>query len=239
MDNIISEHNEDFDLIQDCASCDYKSLLFKTLDDSSLMKISVCKNQYQFKKGERICIEGERIENLIYLNKGLVKLSRNNNDGRTQIVSIAKPFDYIGLLSVFSNDKYKYSLTAIEPSSVCFISLECIKDSIVNNGKFAMEILEKMSKISNTVLESKFTLSNKHLRGRIAHILLFFAEKIYSSYEFSLPVSRAEIAQLIDMRTENVIRIMSEFRKDGIIKINGPIVEIIDTDRLKSINENG
>lgn len=238
MENI--KPSPEYQLAQDCSTCEYKSLLFKTLDDAYLKKINVCKSQYQFKKGERICVEGERIENLIYLHKGLVKLSRTNFlDGRTQIISIAKPFDYIGLLSVFSNDNYKYSLTAIEPSSVCFINLECIKDSILNNGKFAMELLEKMSKVSDDVLDSKFALSKKHLRGRIAHILLFFAEKIYDTYEFSLPVSRAEIAELIDMRTENVIRIMSEFRKDKIIKINGPIVEIIDVDRLKSINENG
>ncbi len=229
----------DCELVQDCSSCNYKSLLFETLDDTYLKKISGCKNQYRFKKGQTICVEGDKIENLIYLHKGLVKLHRTSSSGRSQIISISKPFDYIGLLSVFSNHNYKYSLTAIEPSSVCFINLECIKDSIINNGKFALEIVEKMSKVSDDVLGAKFSLSNKHLRGRIAYILLYFSDKIYNSLEFNLPVSRAEIAELIDMRTENVIRIMSEFRKDKIIKINGHIIEIIDINRLKSINING
>jgi CRP/FNR family transcriptional regulator len=227
------------ELIQDCSTCEYKSLLFNTLEKDYLKKINACKNQFEYKKGEIICKEGEKILDLIYLHKGLVKLERLNNDGKSQIISIAKPFDYIGLLSVFSSKVYKYNLIAIEPSSACLINIDCIRDSIVKNGNFALEIVEKMSRISESVLETKFTLSKKNLRGRIAHILLYFAENIYNSYEFDLPISRSEISELIDMRTENVIRIMSEFRKDKIIKINGPTIEIIDLKLLKAINENG
>jgi len=89
------------------------------------------------------------------------------------------------------------------------------------------------------VLESKFALSSKNLRGRIAYILLDFANNIYKSNEFVLPISRREIAELIDMRTENVIRIMSEFRKDGLIKINGHIIEVINPEMLLKVSDAG
>ena len=59
------------------------------------------------------------------------------------------------------------------------------------------------------------------------------------SNEFVFPISRREIAELIDMRTENVIRIMSEFRKDGLIKINGHIIEIINQEMLQKVSEVG
>jgi CRP/FNR family transcriptional regulator len=54
-----------------------------------------------------------------------------------------------------------------------------------------------------------------------------------------LPVSRKEIAELIGMTTENVIRILSEFRKEKIIKINGKEIEIVDFERLKMISDRG
>ena len=61
----------------------------------------------------------------------------------------------------------------------------------------------------------------------------------YNSNIFELPVSRKEIGEFIDMTTENVIRTLSEFRKDNIIKINGKIIEIIDLSRLMQICEFG
>ena len=59
------------------------------------------------------------------------------------------------------------------------------------------------------------------------------------SNKFVLPISRREIAELIDMRTENVIRIMSEFRKDGLIKINGHIIEVINPEMLLKVSDAG
>jgi CRP/FNR family transcriptional regulator len=69
--------------------------------------------------------------------------------------------------------------------------------------------------------------------------LLDFSLSIYKSHIFELPISRKEIAELIGMTTENVIRILSEFRKEDIIKINGKEIEIIDFDRLKMIFDHG
>ncbi|HNY09586.1 MAG TPA: helix-turn-helix domain-containing protein, partial [Tenuifilaceae bacterium] len=52
------------------------------------------------------------------------------------------------------------------------------------------------------------------------------------STRFNLPVSRREIAELIDMRVENVVRILSEFRRDRIILIEGTYIEILDEEKL-------
>lgn len=223
----------------DCKVCTFRSLLFQSLDTSELSKLNSCKTQYNYKKGELICREGDEIQSILYLHKGLVKLHKDIGLQKSQIVSIAKPFDFVGLLSVFSNNKFLYSLTAIEDSSVCFINKECFEYEIRSNGKFALDIIRRMSKITDDILESKFSLSKKNLRGRIAQILVEFSEHIYKKPEFDLPVSRKEIAELIDMRTENVIRILSEFRKDGIIKINGPGIEIIQPELLRKISDAG
>jgi CRP/FNR family transcriptional regulator len=223
----------------DCQICTFRELLFRSLQQDDLYKLNACKEQFVFRRGEMICREGDPIESIIYVHRGLIKLHKRVSDTQSQIISIAKPFDFVGLLSVFSKTEFFYSITAIEDSSVCFITKECILNEIENNGKFALDILSRMSKITDDVLESKCALSSKNLRGRIAYILLDFANNIYKSNEFELPVSRREIAELIDMRTENVIRIMSEFRKDGLIKINGHIIEIINPEMLLKISDAG
>ena len=222
-----------------CETCVYKSFLFDTLTKEERLKINIAKQERDFRRGEIICHEGEEIKNFIYLKEGLVKLYKQAKDRHEHIISIAKPLDFIGLLSVFSNLNYVYSIRAIEDSSLCFIQLETITSIIKQNGDFAMSILEKMSIISDQVLKTQIDLASKQLRGRIAYIILLFADQIYGSSRFNLPISRKEMGDLIEMRTENVIRIFSEFRKDGLMKIEGTTIEILNEDMLRKISELG
>ncbi len=66
-----------------------------------------------------------QIKDFVYLKSGLVKLYRSDSGGKEQIITIAKPFDYVSLLSVFSKDTYNYSVTALEDSVTC--NIECQK----------------------------------------------------------------------------------------------------------------
>ena len=140
---------------------------------------------------------------------------------------------------MFSNDTYKYSITAIEDTTVCTMDSKQILQLVEKNGKFAIEILNRISNTYDKIIESTFKIRQKHLRGRIAYILLYFANRVYDRNKFELPVSRREIAELINMTTENVIRILSEFRKDGIIKIDGKTIEIINIDFLEKLSKSG
>ena len=96
-----------------------------------------------------------------------------------------------------------------------------------------------MSKMNDQILNTRLNINLKNLRGRTAYIILMFSKEIYKNNKFELPVSRKEIGELIYMRTENVIRILSEFRNDNILKIEGKGIEIIDIDRLEQISEFG
>jgi len=222
-----------------CDACIYRSYLFDNLNNNEFGQLTLSRKEIFFRKGDTICREGEKINNFYYLKEGLLKVYKTVDTRKEQIISITKPLDFIGLLSVFSNSNYIYSVSALESSSICIIELDTLKELIQSNGEFAMTLLEKMSKMNDQILETRLLINLKNLRGRTAYIILMFAKDIYKSKKFDLPVSRKEIAELIDMRTENVIRILSELRNDGIIKIEGKSIEIIDQKRLESISEFG
>jgi len=145
--------------------------------------------------------------------------------------------DFVSLLSVFSERNYNYSVAALEDSITCNINLEEIKNIATVNGKFSLSLVEKVNKASDRIIIDFLKMKEKRLYGKIAYILLFFSKDIYHSNIFNLPLSRKEIAEYIGMTVENVIRTLSDFRKDGIIKISGPSIEIIDEDRLVRISE--
>ncbi|HNV52008.1 MAG TPA: helix-turn-helix domain-containing protein, partial [Tenuifilaceae bacterium] len=74
---------------------------------------------------------------------------------------------------------------------------------------------------------------------RVAFIICYFATEVYGTTKFNLPISRKEIAELIDMRVENVVRILSELQRDNIIRIEGTTIEILDPEKLKWIKVHG
>jgi CRP/FNR family transcriptional regulator len=197
------------------------------------------KVERDYLQGESIIKEGTKINDFTYLKTGLVKLYRSDQSGKEQIISIAKPMDYVSLLSVFSNKNYNYSVAALENSTTCNLKMSDVKNLVNENGKLALNLLSKMSRIADKVILDSLEIRVKHLRGRVAFLLIYFAEEVYNSEEFDLPLTRKEMAEYVGMTTENVIRTLSEFRKDGILKIYGKTIQIANMDSLKSISDFG
>ncbi len=222
-----------------CHTCTLKSLLFTKMSNEELEYVNGFRQEIEFEKGELIIKANDPVKEFLYLKKGLVKLIKTDTHDKERIISIARPLDFVSLLSTFSDTNYSYSITALEKSVVCSIGLESMKDVIRKNGAFALELMQQISKSTNFVLQATYDIDNKQLRGRIAYILLWFAQKIYHKNSFDLPISRREIGELINMTTENVIRILSEFRKDGIIKIDGKNIAIEKMDMLEKISKSG
>lgn len=222
-----------------CVECKLKTLFFDKVETDQLELVCSSKIEQQFVKGETIIREGDLINDFIYLKSGLVKLTRQTFNGKDQILHFAKPFDFVSLFSIFSSKRYNYSVVALENTSICLLELDHVKKTIHKNGNFAMNLMEKLSEATDTIVLDNLEIKRKHLRGRVAHVLLYFSTIIYENNTIELPISRREIAEYIGMTTENVIRTLSEFKKDGIIRTYGKDIDILDPERLRQISEHG
>ena len=222
-----------------CDDCGFRSSVFTSLNEKQLENLTKCKTFGIAKKGTTICKQGDKIQAFIFLRVGLAKLVRNTPDGKEQIIGIATPNDFVGLLSLFSSKFYQYSIIAIEDSQYCRVDYNLVMDLIRGNGMFAQNLLEKISHVSDVLINTRLDLDLRQLRGRVAFIINYFANEVYGSTKFNLPISRKEIAELIDMRVENVVRILSELRRDNIIKIEGTTVEILKPEKLEWIKTHG
>lgn len=222
-----------------CEHCDFREVVFSTLDDQSILELCQFKEERSYRKGEIINHEGERITDFKYLKNGLVKLYRRALSGEEQVITITRPFEFVSNLSIFSEDKYKYSVSALEDSVVCSVQLDFIKGLFQKNGRFALGLLTRISKINDKIISQTLDIRQKNLVGRVAYVLLYFTKEIFNSRVFDLPVSRKEIADYIGMSSANVIRTMSDFKKDGIIKVFGKTIEVVNIDKLEIISKRG
>ncbi len=223
----------------ECTGCQFRNVAFSTLETEQVSDLCTFRQEFSYQKGGIIHREGDPIQEFKYLRSGLVKVYRNTSTGSEQIIAITRPFEFVSNMSIFSEERYKYSVTAIEDTIICSIKLEYIKELVAGNGAFALELMTKISKITDKIILQTLDIRNRNLIGRVAYILLYFTRDIYNSQVFDLPVSRKEIADYISMSTANVIRTLSDFRKEGIIKLYGKTVEVIDIEKLEIISVRG
>ena len=209
-----------------CEKCEFKDVVFASLDDAGILELCRNKEEQSFSKGEIINHEGEKIISFKYLKSGLVKLYRRTITGEEQVITFTRPFEFVSNMGIFSEERYQYSVSALEDSIVCAINMDFVKNLFLKNRKFAMGLLTKVSMISNKIIIQTLDIRQKNLIGRVAFVLLYFSNEIYNSRVFDLPVSRKEIADYIGMSTANVIRTLSDFKKEGIFLLAvGGIIE--------------
>lgn len=222
-----------------CENCEFRNVVFSFLDEKTIQELCENKMEHSYRKGEIIHREGDKISEFKYLKSGLVKLFRGTPSGNDQIITIMRPFEFVSNMSVFSGENYIYSVSAVEDSVVCVIKMEFIRNLFLSNGAFAIGLLTRVSKINDKIIQQTLDIRQKNLVGRVAFVLLYFSREIYNTRIFELPVSRKEIAEYIGMSTANVIRTLSDFNKDGIIRVSGKTIEITDINKLEFLSKRG
>ncbi len=221
-----------------CALCELKSAATRKLSPAELDKLSANCLTVRFKKGDSIIKEGTFSTNVAYLKEGLVKI-HIEGPHRTQLLRIVKPASYLALPTTFGDKINHYSVTAIEESVVCFIDVTLFRKLLISNPQFTNQILVELCKGELDSYYNCVNRTQKQIRGKLAELLLDFADNIYNSGEFVISLNQEDIGNLIDASRESVSRTMSEFARDNIIELKGKSVKILDKSRLNYINKSG
>lgn len=215
---------------------DAKECLNK-LSDKEKSELLKHKIDIEFEPGETIIKRGLEVSNILYLNDGLVKLEIIN-DGKPSTVGVVKPHSFIGIICCFAFENFDFTATALEKTKVSFINKKIFETFIKTNGEFALSLIKHMSGVSNGLLHRLTTLSQKNIDGALSIILLDFSE-IYNSDNYSLPMVRKELANMLGYSKESVINTLSKFNKENIINVSDRKIEILNKEKLIQISKLG
>ena len=195
-----------------------------------------------YKKNEVIHCVGETPTHLMCLLKGKVKVYKDGVGGRSQIIRVIKPVEYFGYRAYFSGADYITAAAAFEPSLICLIPMTTISQLLMQNNALAMFFIKQLSIDLGVADERTVSLTQKHIRGRLAESLIFLKES-YGVEEdgstLSIYLSREDLANLSNMTTSNAIRTLSQFAAERLIAIDGRKIKLIDEDKLKKISKIG
>ena len=221
-----------------CITCPYKDYSLTKLRDGDVNLIQNSCLIVNFKKGENVCKQGTEVTHALYLAKGSVKLYIEGKN-KNLILKIINQSKYIGLQSLFGDRIYKYTITTLEDSQICMINANIILDLAKQNVNYLFELTRNISEATNFVYKKIIDINQKQLRGRLADVLLHFADNVFESNTFELKLTRKELAEYSAMSMENTVRILNEYKKDGIIDINGKVFTIKQPEILRKIAELG
>ncbi len=222
----------------DCKLCEIKSKAASKLSEEEIEKLSFSCALVKFRKGDPLVKQGTFSTNVAYLRKGLAKV-HIAGPYHEQIVRIVKAPVYLALPTTFGDKINQYSVTAIEPSEVCFIDIDTFRYLLKVNYDFSYEILLEICRNELEVFHRCANRTQKQMRGKIADVLLELCDRIYISDLFTVPVNQEEIGNLVDSSRESVSRVMTEFENDGIIRVSGKKIEILNKKSLLLISSNG
>jgi CRP-like cAMP-binding protein len=222
----------------ECKLCSIKSKAAQKLSEEETEKLCFNCAAVNFVRGDSIIRQGTFSTNIAYLRCGLAKVHLQG-PYHEQIVRIVLAPCYLALPTTFGDKINQYSVTAIEASEVCFIDIDAFRLLLRNNHDFSYEIMLEVCRNELEVFHRCANRTQKQIKGKIADVLIEFSEKIYNSSIFSLPLTQEEMGNLVDASRESVSRVLTEFDKDGIIRINGKKIEITNKKSLALISANG
>lgn len=219
----------------DCKHCSnrFNSVFCKTEHDK-MEEIEASKICSTFKKGESIFKEGFYAAGVFCINAGKIKLSMSGDEGKEQIVRMAKPGDIIGYKALLSGDRYSATAVALEDCNVCFIPKEIFLLILQKDASLSFEMMKLLSNELKRAEEKITHLAQKPVRERVAETILFLKETygVDKENQINVALSREEIANLVGTATETAIRLLSEFNKDHIIELTGKKIKILDQNKL-------
>jgi CRP/FNR family transcriptional regulator len=194
----------------------------------------ILKTSVDFKRGELILKQGGLASFVFLLVEGLIKLSVEDLRNKAFTFKISKPFEMVGLESIFGSEDSGFTASAILPSSGYLVNKNTIKSVIESNPKFNTILLNWYCNSLKQGYEKMNFLANKQALGRIASTLLYLDKDVFESGIIKNTISRKIIAELSGMSTENAVRILSELKKDGIILIGKEGIRIVNHKLLET-----
>lgn len=222
----------------DCIGEMKDHLVFSVLTEEDVSFIQGKQKEIPYRKGEYICKQGSFASQIMYIKKGVVKIFTEHPETNI-ILTLETKGALIGLPALYTSKVFPYSVVPFEDAVICMIDIQDFQLLMRRNSLFAIEVVKQLNDYTLRSYDRLHCLTHKQLHGRFADILLCLMNRIYFGHHFTTTLSRRDLSELTVMSTESLSRIIKYFNDEGIIKISGKEIEILDKDRLFQISKLG
>ncbi len=204
--------------------------IFSDLTPEEMDEIAAITSEKSYGKGETIYFAGKEGKKLLVIHAGHVKISRLSPSGKSQVLRVLGPGEFMGELTLFSDAPLSDYAEAVEPCTMCMIEGLKLKTLM---GKYPSIALKVMQVLSSRLQKAETLIEDINLHPaerRLAHALL---ELSAGRRELELALTKGDFASQLGMTQETLSRKLSSLQERGCIELRGQrSIVILDRDAL-------
>jgi len=186
------------------------------------MKVKTLIHHREYRKGEYIYKEGDKLDSIVIINEGSAKALKYTADGREQILYVFSEGDFFGEQYLLSDQIATFTVEALEKVKVCMFTKENFTQLILNYPNIAMQIIEELGERVTQLLNTIQNIGAKSVDARVSSLLLDFSKKygkkVPEGILIRLPLSREGMANYLGLARETVSRKLGQFEMEGYIQ---------------------
>ncbi|MBL4940858.1 MAG: fumarate/nitrate reduction transcriptional regulator Fnr [Colwellia sp.] len=220
-----------------CQNCSISELCLPfTLNDQELNTLDeIIDRKRPIHKGDKIFSDGQELHALFAIRSGTFKTFTVNEQGEEQITGFHLAGDLLGFDAI-ADSVHRSFAQALETSMVCEIPYDNLDQLSNTMPKLKKQVLRLMSNEIRTDQEMLTLLNRKSAEQRVATFIVSLSERYHarglSASEFRLTMTRSEIGNYIGLTVETISRLLNRFHKNGLIKVDGKLITILEIDEL-------
>lgn len=213
-----------------CASCSVReSGIFSAIHGNDVSEFDVHKSCHFYKKNQSLFVEGSFPRGVFCINHGKVKIYALGDEGKEQIVHIAREGEVVGFRSMLSGEPYRLSASTLEDANICFVAKDDFLNMLDTNVVMRNSVLKELSKELGERAIFITNLAQKSVRERLAYSLLLLQD-VYGEEPINL--TREDLANFVGTATETLIRLLKDFKDEHLIDVQTRKVFITNKEAL-------
>jgi len=190
-----------------------------------------------YKKKQVIYAEGQHPNKLYYIQAGKVKIFKTSDTGKELITGLLSAGDFFGHIPLIENVVYEEFAETLEESSIRVIPRKEFEELLTTNQEIALKVIKLLA---NNIAEKEHqlvALAYHSLRKRVADSLLTLKKKYAKEGNelFSMSISREDLANIAGTATESLIRTLSDFKNEKLVKIKDGKIFLVDERKLQNL----
>lgn len=210
---------------------------FSDLSDAELDCLLLTSPAKFYRKGSIIYEEGTKMKGCYFVYSGILKIYQTGQEGKEQIIKFEQSGDIFGFRSVISHEPACTSVKTLSDAILCYISGTSLLDLLKSNSGFAYEMIQITCKELGESNRYIRDIAQKSVKERLAEILILLASDFGMEEDGTLKLSltREDLSNFVGTATETVIRLLSEYKTEGLVESQGRKIRLLDINRLKTI----
>ena len=226
------------ELTINCQSCMFSHLCLPVnLNKEELESLdNIVERKRPVRRHDKLVSAGDKFHSLYAVRSGTFKSYITDKNGMEQVTNFHFPGDIIGF-DALQDEVHNSCTQALETAMVCEFNYEMLEEVAMEHSKLRKQLMRFMSSEIKHDHQFMMLLSKGSAEGKMLHFISFLSERFdergFSAMQFNLSMTRGEIGNYLGLTVETISRLLTRFQKEGLIKVEGKLITIIDFDSIK------